>query len=231
MKELKGAELLEKIVTMYRFKSKSSKYIWLDVLGKKCEIPLGKKIKCFLLVGRMRDLTELPHRILLDNSLILNSTSSDLWMKISYQGLILFISNSESWNPFGISNSSLYATKIYEYLNAKSSIAFRNAIKTSTVFSPIVISVTTNSGAIIPLIIHPHPSIIYIRLKVTHSLDDGVQVSVNALYPATSLDTDIYLPLSADTSMGHQFELCKLEVSKNAFLQDIERTDFVRENL
>jgi hypothetical protein len=209
MKALKTAELGEKISTMYRFRTKFFGYVWLDVIGQKYEIPTSKRIKCFLLSGRLRQPNFLPHRTLIDNFVLLDQIS-DLWLKISYYGLILFVSSVCHWEPFGCANSTLFGTSIYDYILPKSIIDLKNAVSKATINCPILLSVTSKQGDQLSLYAHPCTSCIFLRIKSLNYDPNAPTVTPDIIYPPDALYVDTFLPILENSTLGYQFELNQL---------------------
>jgi hypothetical protein len=221
MKILKTVELGEKISTMYRFKSKNFGYIWLDVIGQKYEIPTSKRIKCFLLSGRLRQPDFLPHRMLVDNFVFVDQMS-DLWLKISYYGLILFVSSVCRWEPFGVTNSTLFATSIYDYILPKNIIDLKNAISKATINCPILLSVTSKKGDQLSLCAHPCTSCIFLRIKSLNIDPNAPAVTPDVIYPPDALYIDTFLPVLENSKLGYQFELNQLYSFNKKLKEEIQ---------
>lgn len=221
MKSLKSADLGGKITALYRFKSKYFGYIWLDIIGQKYELPNSKKVKCFLLCGRIRQLNALPHRVLVDNYIYLDHTP-DLWLKISYYGLVLFVSAVCQWNPFGVVNSTLFGNSIYEYIVLKSSNDLKKELSTATVNHPIQLTITTKFGAQLFLCAYPCASFIFLRIKSVSGDINASTLTQEMIYPSTALYVDIFLPILENSSLGYQFEMNKLQVCNRKLKEEIQ---------
>jgi hypothetical protein len=221
MKLLKTVDFGEKISAMYRFKTKYFGYIWLDVTGQKYELPNSKKIKCFVLSGRLRQLHALPHRMLVDNDVSLDGMS-DFWLKISYYGLILFVSSVCQMEPFGTANSKLFGTSVYDYITPKSIIDLKKALSKATVNCPILLSVTSKKGDQLTVNAHPSASFIFLRITSLNVQTNSPTITPDIIYPPTALYVDTFLPISENSHLGYQFEIKKLHAFNQKLKDEIQ---------
>ncbi|KAK9478190.1 hypothetical protein V1514DRAFT_331880 [Lipomyces japonicus] len=95
------------INTIFRIRRKNSGYLWLESYGRHIN-EVGKNRKCIVLIGRER-----PSYYLDESSLLLtgNLTESEVWVKVSPTGIVLFVS-SNAYRLLGYSADDLFGKTI-----------------------------------------------------------------------------------------------------------------------
>ena len=111
-RELRSASPTQVINLICRFKIKPGGYITMDLRGHVYQGETGKRTRCIVMSGREKKTGTLLLTDILEPSL----DNSEVWLKISPQGLILF-ADSGSMNVFGVSSEILYSKSLLDFVN------------------------------------------------------------------------------------------------------------------
>ncbi|KAJ3300350.1 blue light receptor, partial [Blyttiomyces sp. JEL0837] len=183
MRDLKTANLGDRISAVYRFQRKVSGYVWLEVSGHKYEMKNRKKTKCFILSGRRCVFGDLAMKSLVESleGRYLSSSGSDgedggtgvgnhegldcsaeLWAKVTLEGLFLHVSERSS-PVFGIPCHMLGSRCLLDLVGPQDRDVVAGALKRllsprSVTFDPIYQTVhVLSAGSWIPAVIAFHP--------------------------------------------------------------------------
>jgi len=123
-RELRSSAPKEVINLICRFKTKSGGYMTLDLRGHVYQGEAGKRTRCIVMSGRERKTGSL----LLSEILTPSLDESEVWVKISPQGLFLFVDPGAE-DVFGVSPESIYAKSLIDFVNESDKFRVRQALE------------------------------------------------------------------------------------------------------
>jgi PAS domain S-box-containing protein len=123
-RELRSSAPKEVINLICRFKTKNGGYTTLDLRGHVYQGEAGKRTRCIVMSGREKKTGSL----LLSDILTPSLDDSEVWAKISPQGLFLF-ADPGSEDVFGVSPESIYAKSLLDFVNENDKVRVRQALE------------------------------------------------------------------------------------------------------
>ncbi|KAJ3411755.1 blue light receptor [Chytridiales sp. JEL 0842] len=119
MRELRTSRAGDGINFLCRFRRNHSGYVYMEVNGHIFE---GSNVsrKCFILTGREVHVCMLP-------VVPMAPTDKDSWVKLSKEGIILFITSS-CRELFGLDNNAMFGTGILQHIHPEDRIAYQNVL-------------------------------------------------------------------------------------------------------
>ncbi|KAJ3321867.1 blue light receptor, partial [Blyttiomyces sp. JEL0837] len=127
MRELRRSQPRTPLSFLCRFRRKNSGYIYMEVRGHMFEGNISRK--CFVLIGRQVCVNSLPYSIS-------THPETELWCKLSLQGMILFIaSSSNTSNPststtnLSIDHEVLNGSSILDYIHPEDKVSCSSVLK------------------------------------------------------------------------------------------------------
>ncbi|KAI9341337.1 hypothetical protein BDR26DRAFT_310198 [Obelidium mucronatum] len=224
VRELRSSKAGIIINFMCRFKTRSETFIYLDVTGHIYEGNSSNK-KCFILSGR-------PVPIIATPPIPCSPNASDLWAKLSPQGLILF-SSSENYPFFGLKPNNegiLIGTQIHDLIILEDRTTFHQclflAVETRSVMECLVRIGESSKRAIVHMIPETSEDArhIFVRMSPAPGPADGASSisavngsRLNGNMPASGL---LQLNESANSTSLH-YEINQLKVQNKKLKEEL----------
>lgn len=123
-RELRSAAPKEVINLICRFKTKNGGYTTMDLRGHVYQGEAGKRTRCIVMSGREKK----TGTLLLSEILTTSLDDSEVWAKISPQGLFLFLDPGAE-DVFGVSAESIFSLSLLDFVNENDKHRVRQALE------------------------------------------------------------------------------------------------------
>ncbi|KAJ3196179.1 blue light receptor [Irineochytrium annulatum] len=231
MRELKNCKVGEPMSVVYRFQTRSSGYVWIEVTGKKYEMKNRKRTKCYILSARRR---EVGHITLKD--VFSDASGALLWAKVSPQGLILYVAPNSS-PLFGVDAQRVCSLSLVDLVHRDDVHGLRNFLASSVANTTLSIRILTSGGkvytpaSICILSSQPPsstlgvPTFLYVRIGIAAALAPPsmpVFGGISDSYmTASQLEADVLACAGLHKESSLQYELNQLKLANKRILEEL----------